>query len=227
MKNIRNMLVVLVAMAALTNPLSAFEGLSFGGVYSMATFDTSGSETEGGTANESDQHEKTSTTISKDVDYASYFAEYTFSQGSTIGIEVIPGEAELGTRSRTEAASADDSDDGTPTAKAEVSDHITLYVEPTWMMSETFGVYVKGGVSKVDIKTKESLPSASTYGDVTVYGQMTGFGAKTYLGNWFAKLEYVETDYGDISITSTTGNRNTVQALPDQEATRIALGYNF
>ena len=45
MKNIKNMLAVLVAIAALTNPLSAFEGLSFGGVYSMATFDTSGSET--------------------------------------------------------------------------------------------------------------------------------------------------------------------------------------
>jgi len=227
MKNIKNMLAVLVAIAALTNPLSAFEGLSFGGVYSMAKFDTSGSETEGGTANTSDQHEKNSTSISNDVDYASFFAEYTFAQGSTIGIEVIPGEAELGVRSRTETDTADDSDDGTNTAKAEVSDHITFYVEPTWMASETLGFYVKGGVSKVDINTQESLASASEYPNVTVYGQMVGFGAKAYAGNWFAKLEYVETDYGDITITSTAGNRNTVQASPDQEATRVAVGYNF
>ena len=227
MKNIRNMFFAVIAIAALTNPLLAFEGLSFGGVYSMATFDTSGSETEGTTANGSNGNEKTSTNISKDVDYASYFAEYTFSQGSTIGIEVIPGEAELGTKSRTDAASADDSDDGEYKAKAEIQNHITFYVEPTMMLSDTFGVYVKGGVSKVDIKTQEVLSGSSTYPDVTVYGQMTGFGAKAYRNQFFAKLEYVETDYGDISITSTTGNRNTVQAAVDQEATRIAIGYNF
>ena len=227
MKNIRNMLFAVIAITALTNPLLAFEGLSFGGVYSMATFDTSGSETEGTTGNTANGNEKTSTKISKDVDYASYFAEYTFSQGSTIGIEYIPGEAELGTKTRTDAATTDDADDGVYKAKAAVSDHITFYVEPTMMLSDTFGVYVKGGMSKVDIKTQEVLQSASVYPDVTVYGQMMGFGAKAYRGQFFAKLEYVETDYGEIVITSVAGNRNTVRATPDMEATRIAIGYNF
>ena len=56
---------------------------------------------------------------------------------------------------------------------------------------------------------------------------MTGVGAKYYVGNFFAKAEYVETDFAKYSHTSTTGEGNTVTADIDTEETRLSIGYNF
>ena len=69
--------------------------------------------------------------------------------------------------------------------------------------------------------------TASTYKSQDVVGLMTGYGAKYYYGNFFAKLEYVETDFETYSHTSTTGNKNTITADVDTEETRIGIGYNF
>ena len=154
--------------------------------------------------------------------------EYTFAQGSTIGLEVIPGESSLGAKSRTQTQTNSGNVSGTVTAKAEVSDHVTVYVEPTWMMNDRFGVYVKGGAAKVTVKTKESQTAAvtaGTYGDQEVYGVMMGIGAKAYYGNFFAKLESTTTDYGEISLTSSTGK--VINAEIEADATVMSIGYNF
>ena len=67
----------------------------------------------------------------------------------------------------------------------------------------------------------------STYNSKDVYGVMTGFGAKYYMGNMFVKLEHVETEYGTTTFQSTTGDLNNISADINQEATRIAIAYNF
>jgi hypothetical protein len=56
---------------------------------------------------------------------------------------------------------------------------------------------------------------------------MTGYGAKFYMGNFFVKAEYTETEYGKIMLTSTTGNKNIIEADIDSDKTTVALGYNF
>ena len=69
--------------------------------------------------------------------------------------------------------------------------------------------------------------TTSTYKAKDLYGMMTGYGAKYYMGNFFVKAEYTETDFANYTHTSTTGEGNTITADIDTEETRFALGYNF
>jgi hypothetical protein len=214
----------------LSTNVSAFDGISVGGVWSMATIDASGTETDTDAVK---VIETNSRSKSSDADFGSYFIEYTSTAGHTIGMEFIPGEADIDSATRTDTASATasggaENDTGTYTAKAIISDHSTLYVEPTKMISDTFGVYIKGGVSKVTIDVSQT-GTTSLVKDKDVYGVATGFGAKKYFGDSiFAKLEYMETDYANYSsTTSGTSTISSVQADIDSKATRLSLGFNF
>jgi hypothetical protein len=233
MTKLRNMIIAAIAIVALPFSAHSFEGLSIGTVYSMADFDTSGTETvDAGLG----VNKHNSVTKSGSADYGSLFAEYTFAQGTSLGIEYIPASAEIGKANRTQTApvSGGASEDGSGllSVKAKASDHISLYVEPTFMMSDAFGVYVKGGASKVTITPQVAEPGGqdiiqSTYAAQDVYGTMMGIGAKYYWGNMFVKLEHVTTEYGEYAFQSTTGDKNTITADIEQTATRVALAYNF
>ena len=107
---------------------------------------------------------------------------------------------------------------------------MTVYVEPTWMANDKFGIYLKGGLTSVTISPSETDASGvttSTYKDKDLYGRMTGIGAKYYVGNFFVKAEYVETDFDTYAHVSTTCEGNTITADIDTEETRFAIGYNF
>ena len=226
MKKLRISIIALVTTFAMTSSSYAFEGLSIGAIYNNATFDSSGREMKGqaGGSNEASAvHNQ-----SEDQNFGSIFAEYTLHQGSTFGIEVIPGDAKLGAKSRTQVNPDAQSAAGTVTASAQVKNHVLLFAEPTKMMSDTFGIYLKGGFAKVTVNSLDSQTSttiAGTYGDKDVYGVAMGLGAKVYRGNKFAKLEYLKTDYGNMTFVSSTNK--VIEADIDQTATRIALGYNF
>ena len=223
--NIKNKIAVFLTalLVSFSSSAIAFEGFSIGATYSSLDFSTSGYETRVGNA-VTNVAEKNSTSKTGSGDVGSIFAEYTFSQGSTIGIESISGSTEIGKASRTEGAA-------TITASASVNDPLTLYVEPTWMANDSFGIYLKGGATRVSLTPKEVSDSGnhvtSTYGSQDVWGIMTGIGAKAYYNNFFVKAEYVETEYETYSFTSTTGNKNTVTANVDTEEARVSIGYNF
>ena len=206
----------------------SFEGFSVGVNISTADFDIKGREfdVDSNTADESETSAFVKRSVSTDI--LEGFIEYTFAQGSTIGIAMVPDEATFKAKSRTLSPTASqEGDSGTQTAQAEVSDHTLYYVEPTWMIGEKFGVYLKGGFAEVSVKSKEVLATNSTYGDQDVWGVMTGYGAKYYMGNFFVKAEQTETEYGKIMLTSTTGNKNVIEADIDSEKTSLAIGYNF
>ena len=194
--------------------------------------DTSGSETEG-----TGDKEKTETTIQDDILYGSIFAEYTFGEmyGLTLGASYTPMHSEIGTKARTDTASDSNdpgsSDAGTYTAKADISSHATIYIEPTFMPTDNFGLYLKGGVSRVIVNSLESIAlgeDSSAYGDETVLGGMYGLGAKVvHDSGLLFKLEYTKTIYETVTMTSTTGNNNVISADPEIEAFRFAIGYKF
>ena len=50
---------------------------------------------------------------------------------------------------------------GTVTVDAKISDPITFYVEPTFMINDVFGVYLKGGATTVSVEPKETADTAS------------------------------------------------------------------
>mgnify|MGYP003682472013 FL=1 len=206
----------------------SFEGFSVGVNISTADFDIKGREFEVD-SNTGDAHE-TSAFVKRSVstDILEGFIEYTFAQGSTIGIAMVPDKATFNAETRAVTPTATgEGDSGTQTVKASVSDHTLYYAEPTYMLGEKFGVYVKAGVAEVTVKSEETLATNSTYGDQDVWGVMTGYGAKYYMGNFFVKAEYTETEYGKIMLTSTTGNKNIIEADIDSDKTTIAVGYNF
>jgi len=218
----KKIITLVSAIMFISSQAFAFEGFSVGATYSSIDFSTTGSESSN---NDGGAAEIATTTKTGSAEIGSIFAEYTFSQGTTIGIEAIQGSAEIGKASRTSSTPS-----GTVTAKATAKNPVTLYVEPTWMANEKFGIYVKGGVTSVTIspsETDSASVTTSTYNDKDVYGVMTGIGAKYYINNFFVKAEYVETDYGKYSHTSTTGDKNTITADVDTEETRISIGYNF
>ena len=233
MKNITKKLSVLLTalMVSFSTSVYSFEGFSVGAIFSSMDFSTAGQETTQGPITDG-VLEVTKTTKTGSADKYAYFGEYTFAQGTSIGIEMIDGTATLGTGKRTATTTvADAGTDGTVTVDAKISDPITFYVEPTFMINDVFGVYLKGGATTVSVEPKENTDTASatasTYKSQDVVGLMTGYGAKYYYGNFFAKLEYVETDFETYSHTSTTGNKNTISADVDTEETRVGIGYNF
>ena len=233
MNNITKKLSVLLTalMVSFSTSVYSFEGFSVGAIFSSMDFSTAGQETTDGPVGDG-VNEVTKTTKTGSADKYAYFGEYTFAQGTSIGVEMIDGTATLGTGSRTAtSAVANAGTAGTVTVDAKISDPITFYVEPTFMINDVFGVYLKGGATTVSVEPKENTDTASatasTYKSQDVLGLMTGYGAKYYMGNFFAKLEYVETDFETYSHTSTTGNKNTITADVDTEETRIGIGYNF
>ena len=229
MKTINNKVMVFLTALLMSVSTSAFsfEGFSVGASYSSLDFNTAGTEVA---AEAGEDLDSTSTTKTGSGDVPSIFAEYTFAQGSTLGIEYIDGSTEIGKGSRTQTSS-EGGDTGTITVKAEISDPLTFYVEPTMMLSDTFGVYVKGGATQVTVDPTEVSDSGglatSTYKSKDVWGIMTGVGAKFYSGNMFAKLEYTETEYEQYVYQATNGSKNTIFANIDTEETRVSVGYNF
>ena len=233
MNNITKKLSVLLTalMVSFSTSVYSFEGFSVGAIFSSMDFSTAGQETTDGPVGDG-VNEVTKTTKTGSADKYAYFGEYTFAQGTSIGVEMIDGTATLGSGKRTaKSAVANAGTAGTVTVDAKISDPITFYVEPTFMINDVFGVYLKGGATTVSVEPKETADTASatasTYKSQDVVGLMTGYGAKYYYGNFFAKLEYVETDFETYSHTSTTGNKNTITADVDTEETRIGIGYNF
>ena len=225
MKNIKKLLITAIAIVGFSTQLFAFEGFSAGLAISSTDFSTKGSESTQGANGNGSTAVIATTTKTGSADVGSIFAEYTFSQGSTVGIDFIDGTAEIGKASRTSSTPS-----GTVTAKAVAEDPMTLYVEPTIMFNDRFGVYVKGGVTSITVKPTETDAAnvtTSTYKSKDLHGLMTGVGAKFYMGNFFVKAEYTETDFNTYAHTSTTGEKNTITADIDTEETRFAIGYNF
>ena len=70
---------------------------------------------------------------------------------------------------------------------------------------------------------------SSTYGNETILGGTYGFGVTGDLGaeGAYFKLEYAKTEYEPVKFTSTSGNGTIIKADTEQEAIRLALGYNF
>ena len=195
--------------------------------------DTKGSETEGGIGNDG---EKTETTYQENILYGSLYGEYTWGEmyGLTLGASYTPVDSSIGAQSRTDSGQSNlpkASDDGTYLAEAEITGHTTIYIEPTFMPTDNFGLYLKGGVSSVVVNSLESIEfgeNSSVYGNETVLGGMYGLGAKVvHDSGLLFKLEYTKTIYETVSMTSTSGNKNIISADPEIEAFRLAIGYQF
>ena len=161
----KKLLISLSAGMALlfgTVSASAGDGLGFGVALSAASVSATGTETEGG--------EKNSTKVDNHaVGVGSVFAEYT--KGFfTVGIDYVPFDLDVSdatkTRSDTETSvtgtKTATTTSRTQSAQAEISDHLTAYIELG------SNAYVKAGLVQVTVNTNESLGTGSKYNNVDV-----------------------------------------------------------
>lgn len=230
MNKLKNLIIATVFATCLTTSASSFEGLSVGLTAVDGDFDTTGKETRGISKGTGGVLEVTKGSVTESAEFGSGFIEWTFAQGSTIGMEIIPGSASVGSKTRTHTQTdGTEAATGTVTAKGEISDHIMLYVEPTVMFTDNLGAYVKGGAARITVNSLENMGGvgSAVYGNVDVWGVAYGVGAKAYMGSFFTKVEHLVTEYGTVSLTSTAANKTKVEADIEQKATKISVGYNF
>ena len=226
-----------MAVLFANNSIADNQGISIGIWGSQLDLDTYGTETQPVKVS-GEELDVTSSSQSANVDVGSVFIEYTAAQGSSIGIEYYPGDATLGSTARTDTCvcQADDAANGggttaTYTAKADVTDIWSVYMEPTVMFNDTFGVYGKVGLTTMHVISLESNTfgtNSTTYPNTDVWGAMWGFGLKArHSSGLFLKLEGAVTNFAHLRMESATGNKGRIDADIDLEALRLAVGYTF
>ena len=102
-----------------------------------------------------------------------------------------------------------------------------MYVEPTYLINPTSGIYAKLGYMHADLQITDSVITGSSLNQkIGVHGIQYGLGYKAAVDkNVYVKVEYTVSDYSSISATSNSGN--TFTANPEIKAGTISVGYTF
>ena len=222
-----NKLITILALMVASLGFSAANAGQFGlGVSgSIAAVDAVGTEVDkDGTADTSVRK----ATAGNNAMLGSIFAEYSFDNGITLGIDHIPGSADVNnsTLTRTDDSS-EAAQDGDRSANATIDNHMTYYVE----LPIHAGLYLKAGMLEMDVNSNESdtVTTAGSYGGTSVDGEMFGFGYKNTFGErGFYKVEATKRTYDTITLNSTTSDKgNKITADVDATLATFALGFNF
>ena len=174
----------------------------------------------------------TTKSISNDIGYGSIFFELT--KGPvTVGLDFIPIEAQFDARSQSQnstkakGAGAAPQVTGDNSGAVDVSNHITLYVQPGFTTSGGLTIFGTLGIVSADVSADvKSISSTNKTVDLTLDGTKIGLGVKKGFGDaGIVKLEYAETDYDDISVT--TSNDTKITADMDSSTVSLSIGKQF
>jgi len=214
-------------LASSTSLMAQMTGPSVAISLAKVMASTDGTATAGNNNNTTGTVDRNFVIGSIDLDYAQ---KINNKWNMSYGINYIPGKGKIGDVSRadTNLGAAGASTSGTATAKGELSKHITLYVEPTYMINPTSGVYAKLGYvhADLDIKTTTVIADGGTVNQsVNVEGFQLGIGYKTAISkNMYAKIEGTLSDYKEITVTE---NANSYKANPEVRQATVSIGYTF
>ena len=179
-----------------------------------------------------DNNGSTDTTknLSNEIVFGSIFFEKAVSDAVSVGIDFIPFEAEFESRTTTQSslkgASAGAATTGTNKGTADVSKHLTFYVQPQKEIRDGLKVFGTVGLVRADVESKvQSISSTNKTVDQSLDGMKLGLGLKKETGFGFIKLEYSETDYDDIS--TTTSNNTKVTADIDTDILALSVARSF
>ena len=172
----------------------------------------------------------TTTSLSNDITFASIFVEKALNDNVSVGLDFIPFEAEFESRSTTQSSLKAKADgaatSGTNKGTADVSRHLTFYVQPQKEINDGLKVFGTLGLVRADVEsTVQSISSTNKTVDQTLDGMKLGLGLKKETGFGFIKLEYSETDYDDVSVT--TSNSTKVTADIDTEILGLSVARSF
>tara|TARA_B100002019_G_scaffold286534_1_gene297126 strand:- start:305 stop:964 length:660 start_codon:yes stop_codon:yes gene_type:complete len=171
----------------------------------------------------------TTKSLSNDVTFASIFFEKALNDNMSVGIDFIPFEAEFESRSTTQSAigaKGSSTTTGTNKGTADVSRHLTFYLQPQKEIRDGLKVFGTVGLVRADVESVvQSVSSTDKTVDQSLDGTKLGLGLKKETGFGFVKLEYSETDYDEIS--ATTSNSTKVTADIDTEILALSVAKSF
>ena len=171
--------------------------------------------------------------------FASIFVEYAKTLDKDldliIGLDYVPFKAEIDSKSFTDSnislsKSAETSTPatGTRTAKLELENYATLYLQPTYKIGGGTAVYGKVGYIHGDVKISGSnAATGSTINATdTLQGYTVGLGIQHNIDkNVFVRLEGNYTDHDNVSATDSLGTKFTADS--EIYAGKISIGYSF
>lgn len=169
-------------------------------------------------------------------DDMSVFAEYSFGNGLSVGVEYHPGAISSPTNTNIQnngstggAVSANGSNtggsDATNTASVDFEDLTTIYL--MWMSE--MGLYSKLGYSHVDVATTENLGTGGSYNNVTTDGSTLAIGYQ-HTGDTgiFARFEVSATAWDSVSAANTTDSTKKIEVTDMASATAsLKIGKTF
>ena len=175
--------------------------------------------------------------ISNDITYGSIFLEVTNENAGpgslTFGIDLIPASTEFDVRStsqessKAKAAGGVPQTTGTNKGTVNVDMHTTFYIQPGITLPNGLTIFGTLGYVNADVDAKvESISSTNKTVSQSLECVKLGLGAKKGFGDeMFVKLEYAQTDYDDISVT--TSNNTKVTADMDNTSLGLSIGKKF
>ena len=171
----------------------------------------------------------TTRSLKNDVTFASIFFEKALNDNMSVGIDFIPFEAEFESRSTTQSSikeKGSSTTTGTNKGTADVSKHITLYLQPQKEINDGLKVFGTLGLVRADVESVvQSVSSTDKTVEQSLDGMKLGLGLKKETGIGFIKLEYSQTDYDDVSVT--TSNSTKVTADIDTNILALSVAKSF
>ena len=217
--------LVLSMIFLLSFTATSYAQVSMGVTFSLADIEST-------VKDDIDSNGTTDTTkeLSNDAVFGSIFVERAINDNMSIGLDLIPFEAEFESRSTTQSSlkSKDDgaATSGTNKGTADVSRHLTLYLQPQTEIRDGLKVFGTLGFVRADVESiVQSVSSTNKTVDQTLEGMKLGLGLKKETGFGFIKLEYSQTDYDDIS--ATTSNNTKITADIDTNVLALSVARSF
>ena len=217
--------LVLSILFLLSFVTASYAQVSVGLTVSMA-------DVESDLSDDTDNNGSTDTTksISNDVAFGSIFFEKAINENMSVGVDFIPFEAEFDSRSTTQSSLKAKTDgaatSGTNKGTADVSKHLTFYLQPQREIRDGLKVFGTLGLVKADVESLvQSVSSTDKTVEQSLDGMKLGLGLKKETGIGFIKLEYSQTDYDDVSVT--TSNSTKVTADIDTDILALSVARSF
>ena len=169
--------LILAAVLAMFASATAYAGpgINIGVSGQLGLFAATATETDvgtNGTTTGSDETNSESEFLG--IGYASVFIEKTLGDRAFIGVDYVPSalESETSETARNDKTTTDDRSTKNNKVQVDFEDLTTVYLG----LNVTENMYVKAGISTVDIVTNEDLGTGSTYADTDMDGMSIGIG---------------------------------------------------
>ena len=185
-----------------------------------ATEDDTGSH---GTTTDFDESQTQSEYLG--LTYASVFAEVGFGP-VFVGVDYMPGSI------TTEESSTEVGDKTTSATSTQVTNRVSVEFENLTNFYAGVRIldsfFIKAGTLSVDLNTKESLGTGSTYGNTTVDGTTMSVGMDKVLDNgMFFRVEGQYSEFDSASLTSSSGSQKITMDSLDGVVAKLSFGKAF